>query len=98
MKKKTLEMIYKLSPSIVFAQEAPTSAAAAAAAPDPAAKAPPGSSFNYDECKVRPYTLPDLFTFADGRTLWKWLNANGPKVKDAARVMCLQRNRSTLRI
>jgi len=96
VKKKTPEMIYKLSPSIVFAQEAPTSAAAAA--PAPAAKAPPGSSSNYDESKVRPYTLPNLFNFADGRTLWKWLNANGPKVKDAARVMCLQRNRSTLRI
>jgi len=78
VKKKTPELIYKLSPSIVFAQEAPTSAAAAA-------KAPPGSSSNYDESKIKPYTLPDLFTFADERTLWKWLNANGPKVKDAAR-------------
>jgi len=91
--KRSLPFLFALalSPSIVFAQEAPTSAAAAA-------KAPPGSSSNYDESKVRPYTLPNLFNFADGRTLWKWLNANGPKVKDAARVMCLQRNRSTLRI
>jgi len=63
--KRSLPFLFALtlSPSIVFAQEAPTSAAAA---PAPAAKAPPGSSSNYDESKVRLYTLPDLFTFADG--------------------------------
>jgi len=64
--KRSLPFLFALalSPSIVFAQEAPTYAAAAT--PAPAAKAPAGSSSNYDESKVRPYMLPDLFTFADG--------------------------------
>lgn len=35
----------------------------------PAAKAPPAASSNYDESKVLPYTLPDLFTLADGSKL-----------------------------
>jgi len=39
---------------------------AANAPTPPVAKAPPASSSNYDESKVRPYTLPDLFTLTNG--------------------------------
>lgn len=52
-------------------------APAAHAAETATAKAPPAALSNTDESKVRPYTLPDVFTFADGTkvtTLAAWEN------------------------
>ncbi len=48
------------------ALSAATPPTASAAIPASAAKAPPASASNYDESKVGAYTLPDLFTFANG--------------------------------
>ncbi len=46
--------------ALLFTSLSPTASAAPAAAP------PTAAASNYDEGKILPYTLPDLFTLADG--------------------------------